>query len=249
MNTLFYSVLFATATLNPDYSITDKGVTYATRMQGIHNPPMLQNGYLTVSLPQTPNSGVSDRMEYVWVNEHDPNAPAFNNQSKYFGFRQQFLPGSPNIYQHTTWYQCWQGGSPTNKLSPPIEIIVPQSSDGTWKAQLLLRNDDTGHFYGQKPDPIILYSWTIVPGQWHDYVIKFRPDWTGNGNISLWIDGVKKRDFSGKVGYKPASLGGTPGALNTMQIKTGLYRHDGNPAIAAQWSIIKYANNYSQAAP
>src|SRR6266446_2718534 len=235
---------FDTAIINGSTSLTEGSSTFFTQKQGVFDTPVLfsDSAYghkgLQVSMPSSSNNNVSDRIEYIWVNENDSDAPAFDGQARYLGFTFQLMAGSvAPVVQNPLISQFWQGGSSTLKYSPPVylEFIL-----GTLNAQLCVKNDGTGKFLANPP--IIIWQGAINIGEWHRYIIRVLPNYTadygasksspvgalvnGNGEVRLWVDGVSVARFNGQVGYTPQSQGGDPVVLDTMRVKTGLYRHD-----------------------
>jgi hypothetical protein len=97
--------------------------------------------------------------------------------------------------------------------------------------------------------PIKLYDSTIPVDVWYTYVVGVRPGYDGTGHIDLWVNGVQVVNYTGKIGYKPYSVGGLPGTNDSLMVKSGVYRNRPNPNVTFGFDNIKYADNHSQAAP
>ena len=243
MGTIYEQFLFDSANINSDYSITESGVTCFTQVQGVYNAPVLvPNGTgksLQISMPVSANLSASDRIEYIWVPESSPNAPAFDGRAKFLAFAMQVIPGSSMpVLGNPVVTQFWQGGSSTYKYSPPVYLEIYQ---GTWELRLCIKNDDTGKFIANPP--IVAWPGAIPVGTMRSYALEVLPNYSGSGVVKLWIDGSSVAAYGGKVGYTPQSLGGDIYILDTMRVKTGLYRHDGNPAISTLWDAVKFSNS------
>jgi hypothetical protein len=88
-----YTVFCDSATIAgaPDYALTEGPNTYFTAHNGGFNPPSLfsSGAYagtrsLKISVPTTTTT---DRFEYEWVQDTDPNAPNFEDgKERYWGF-------------------------------------------------------------------------------------------------------------------------------------------------------------------
>ena len=236
----------------PDYSLTDGGVTYQAQKNGYYNPPILKNlagqkcPSLVLSAPNSPtginpDGSNTDRFEYIWVSEKASNAPAFNGVERTLSFTFKILDGSkPPSHQGDVIAQFWQGDGGAAKYSPPIYLFLtaPTISNGPWGLHLYIKNDATGKEITNPP--ISVYSGTVPVDTWMSVSISLRPDYTGNGYVSLSLNGVVVGDYTGNVGYTPQADGGSVGVFTTMRVKTGLYRPNGSPEESIGFNLISY---------
>jgi len=248
--TVWYQALFDTATINPNLSLSENGITFQIADVGSYNPPTLfTNGAysgqsLNISLPQSVyQSRVVDRFEYEWVQPADSNAPHFDGVMRYFGIRFKIISAQsqPPTNEGVIISQMWQG----SPYAPPIwiDIKAPGAAGSPWPNRLWIQNGTTGQ--RTTNHDINLYNGTIPEDVWTGFVLGVRPGWSGNGQIEFWVNGILVANFTGEVGYQPASQGGLPGTLDGLMIKSGAYRNSGNPPISFGFDNMKYGSSYS----
>jgi hypothetical protein len=252
--TVWYQALFDTATITPNLTLSENGITYSIANRGNYNPPSLfTNGAysgqsLNISLPKSvQKSGVVDRFEYEWVQPTNSNAPQFDGIMRYFGIRFKIVSAQTRLPTNggVILSQMWQG----SPYAPPIwiDIIAPANPKNPWPNRLWIQNGTTGQYTSNQG--IKLYSGTIPEDVWTLFVLGVRPGWNGNGEIRFWVNGNLVIDFNGQVGYQPVSQGGLPGTLDGLMIKSGAYRNSGNPPISFGFDNMKYGSSYSDVAP
>jgi hypothetical protein len=252
--TVWYQALFDTATINPNLTLSESGITYSIANVGNYNPPSLfTNGAysgqsLSISLPKSVHeSGVVDRFEYEWVQPTDSNAPHFDGVMRYFGIRFKIISAQTRMPTNggVIVSQMWQG----SPYAPPIRIdlIAPASPRSPWPNRLWMQNSSTGQYTYNLG--VNLYSGTMPEDVWTLFVLGVRPGWSGNGEIRFWVNGNLVIDYNGQVGYQPASQGGLPGTLDGLMVKSGAYRNSGNPRIGFGFDNMKYGSSYSDVAP
>jgi Polysaccharide lyase len=167
-------------------------------------------------------------------------------------FSDQFF-AQPNV--DLTLAQWWQGLAG----SPPVTLVETAKSPTAagFACDVLVRNNQTGGNPSAKVNHIPLGT-CKKDGLWHPFLIHIRADWSGNGLVEVWLDGLPKGSYSGNVGYQPGkcvTINGGPTCLNsevakpTLSAFYGLYRPRDTVAEQVFYSNIKFAYDRQSADP
>jgi autotransporter-associated beta strand protein len=254
-------------TINSDWSATEDGIHYDEVINGIPYEPWIAatqhfvgNASIGIQVPDGNDAnGTKQRFEYRIISNTESNAPHFNN-SRYCGFAFM-LSGYPPA-PITDSILIWQGfqGSP---WGAPAMLKFGVSSSAPYLIRMSIRNMTTGPD-SAFPEMQLWTNWMIYPNRWYSVGIFIQPCYNNsnvipgnntNGNIKLWIDGVKYVDWTGTIGYDPAqqytnSADGTvAGVDNGFDVKDGIYAPDANNGHTVFFDEIAVGTNFSDVYP
>jgi hypothetical protein len=240
-NTLFRIMTGDNTTINPDWTATENGYHFDIAENGTPSAPTISpihlygNYSIKIQVP-TDLSGNAERFEYKIAKATDSDGLHFDNY-RYCGFAFMLDSASAPFLNSTIFWQAWQG----NPWGPPCMLKFAKGSTAPYVIRLTIRNMTTGPD-SSVPD-IELWSDTVIyPGRWYNVEVYLKPDFTGNGNVKLWINSTLKLDWSGAIGYDTSAVSG---AYNGLDVKNGIYQPDANNGHTIYFDNIKFADTYA----
>lgn len=193
-------------------------------------------------------STIKERIEHKFANINDADATLFD-VGRYYGFAIKMDPSKWDDFSSSLiFFQAWQG----YPYNPPVSLkfMTQKNSNGDYRVKLAIRNDDTGPINGTEADAGSTY---LSKGVWHAVQVYLKPSYANaNGQITVWIDGTKTMDYTGKIGYTPdppVDDADTDFKYNGVVCKWGIYQPDPNTGHRLLFDEIKYGNTLSAVLP
>jgi polysaccharide lyase-like protein len=189
------------------------------------------------------NQNEKDRGELTLSLQSDANALTFGLR-QYVRFAFYVGTGSSAPENFMLIHQVWQYVNSPPGYSPPFAIYVRRDIANP-AAPIVLEfiAIDDSHI----ASPITFFTQQVVKGQWYDVTMQLQPAYTGSGltgQIAVWFNRVAGVDSPNITwlhdwGYKPDTMGGTPGVHNTFDIRVGVYRQKQRRRFAIFFDEIK----------
>ena len=181
--------------------LTDGGNTYHNGREGAGQVPELVtypvysgNYALRFSVPESTEE--KDRTEYGYYRGLPFGVVHYTSFAMYVPSDVP-IPESWHIF-----YQWWQ----FSPASPPMSLDFM----GNGNYSLVLRNDELS--YSQ------IYTSPLPRDVWIKFVFEYRFGLDGNGYVNLWVNGEKKLDYTGTIGWYSSEEN------YTLNEKFGIYR-------------------------
>lgn len=197
-------------------------------------------------------SGDVDKVNHRICSGNDSFALGFGGIKRYTGFALM-LPSwgfeIPEAGRKLMLAQWWQGAP----YGPPVRMEITNATTSSVTFRFWVLNNDTKG--NPSAVPIDIGGGTIPFDTWTTFVVMLIPDYTGSGQIKVWLNGTQIIGWVGKVGYDPATkpyTGDTSGIAYPNQkfdVFYGPYRDRQNKTHVAFFDEIKFTSTYSEAAP
>lgn len=270
--TLFQAISPADATFDSSGDLVENGVTYLAVYKPTTPPPAWvkpawisntggYNGDDALGFevdPQTPAAGSgtpTDKTQIRISHADDSSSLNFNGSTmtatRYLGFAL-YLPSTQvqaptkGIVQIAQW---WQGGP----YGPPLALGISgvSGNSATYKLQVL--NDMT--LGNPSSVPVILATGSIPFNSWNTFVTETTMGYNNNGNVQLWENGTLVVNWSGLVGYNPATIpynnppAGTNPPNSAFDVFVGPYRDEQSTQQVEYFDQMRWADSYASALP
>jgi hypothetical protein len=211
-------------TIADDWTASEGGMTFAVVKDGNPDKPWISSEHfagsasLAFTVPSD-DSGHKERVEYKLLPAADPQGLHFDN-ARYTAFAMKLEPTPQPFLGTAIFWQAWQGFP----WGPPVSLKFSAGNAAPYKIRLAIRNASIGTD-STVPDIELWSGDMIQPNKWYRFIAYVKPRPSGGGNVKLWIDGTKVLDWTGAIGYDPAT---TPKVENGLDLKAGLYQPDVN---------------------
>jgi hypothetical protein len=260
------------ATIDASGNLVEDGITYPVVYKPLPQPSWVRTPWISPSqwfpgeehaigmeIDQTENpaSDLTDKVNLTVCNGDQSFAPTFSNK-RYLGMAVEFpqdhfqtpSEGSSSVPSAEIFAQFWQG----SPYHPPVSLRIGGTDANGVDVQVWLFNDQTGGDPSASP---IIYDAGTVPWGWNTFVLMVIPDYTGAGQVKLWVNSTLIIDEEGiYVGYNPDSTGaynfgsGTPVEPNpAMNVYFGPYRVQQETTQQFFFDEIRLTDTYTEAVP
>jgi hypothetical protein len=254
------------AVINSDGSLTEASVTYPAIYKPTPQASWVQTPWLDSSLSYKGEqsvgmeidavssyaSGDVDKVNHRISSGNDSFALGFGNIKRYTGFALYLPSGEfeiPAAGRKLMLAQWWQG----SPYGPPLRLEVTNATTSAVTFRFWVLNNDT--LGNPSATPIDIGGGTIPFDAWTRFVVMLIPDYSGGGQIKVWVNGTQIITWAGKVGYDPTTkpyTGDTSSIAYPNQafdVFYGPYRDRQNKTHVVLYDEIKFASTYSEAAP
>jgi hypothetical protein len=257
------------AVINSDGSLTESGINYPVVFKPVPQASWVRTPWISPSQAYVgshsigmevdstinPSPTGTDKVNLTVCTGHDSFAPTFSNK-RYLGIEVEFPQAnfqSPNgAYPGGSFLfaQFWQGAP----YHPPVSLHVASADANGVDVQVWIFNDQTGG--APSSTPVVIDVGT-VPYGWNSVVMMVIPDYTGSGQVKLWVNGTQTVAWTGYVGYDPNSTsayhwgsGQTPVYPNqSFNVYYGPYRTQQETKQQMFFDEIRLTDTYSEAVP
>jgi hypothetical protein len=271
--TTFRHIDGVNTTIDPaTWDLTDNGVVYAVKTKPVLGTPGMKSPWLDSTDPYLPSTKAiafsidsgwpSDtfglqKLLYRLMKNDEPNAASvLNGATRFSGFALRFDPsyetqnGTAQPIGTMVW-QCWMGSG-----WPPLQLRTDES-EGRIRLHFVASNDNCRGEMNQYTSVLVLKEpsgadMVFRTGQWYRFVIEFRFDYKGTqGVVRTWVDdsATPAVDWSGQVGYTPASVGGQAGTQDSVDTDFGMYQSDTKTNHLVYFARVRYADSRTDADP
>jgi hypothetical protein len=179
-----------------------------------------------------------EKMLVNLVKVGDPFVPVWGSQ-KTIGFEVMLGSHYQVQSQHMQLSEWWQG----SPYGPPLEmLLIP----GTTQWAIGIENNANNTQQGNSPE-IILPGSTLKRDQWYHFAISVTPNYSGNGNVQVWLNGkLVINNSSYPIGYNPATgVGKRPGKpMNTFDVEVGMYRAANSNVAEIDFDDMRWGDTY-----
>lgn len=257
------------AIINPDLSLTARGITYTYGKKG--NPdlpevkrPNLKIGDHGIDYSVRSTYGLqgdgtgSDKSMHNLILTDDCNAPRFagdpNFQGDYFvGFSMKLMPDFNNVQNPSLlFFQLWQGGEQRPPLSFELQPYAPDVNVQRMRIRAINKTGLGSTPACQAHEQFLLQDYPLQLGQWYRFVVQARPSYLGSSQLGLlrvWVNETPILSWKGNWGYIPRPMNGCPSDASGMTISLGIYRaYNQNRQQNIIFENIKYATHRHQVA-
>jgi len=232
-------------TVNSDWSLTCNGVNYGTVIQGTPSKPWVDtndtfSGHACIKY-QTPTytDNLHERMENFLCRYNDPAGLNFTN-GRYIGYALKLADAGGGFQRGAIITQCWQGAP----WGPPVALVLGAGSSNPYPLDLCIRNITTGP--DSSTPPLHVWNGSLAVGGWHTVVLYVKPRLDSTGEIALWIDGAKKVDWHGQIGYNDTP---SPTPMTAFDTKFGIYQVGANYTHTLHFGEIRFGDSYASVNP
>ena len=231
-------------TIAADWTAMEGASHFAVVTDGNPSKPWISSAHavgsksLAFQVP-TDTSGHKQRVEYKIAQGTDQDGLHFDN-ARYTGFAFKLGASPAPFISSAIFFQAWQG----YPWGPPVSLKFAADSASPYRIKLAIRNPSIGPD-STVPDIELWSGATIEPDVWHTFLVYVEPRFAGNGHIKLWIDNTKVLDWTGAIGYDPTKV---KGAINGLDVKTGIYQPSTNNGHTFYFDQIVFATSYAAAA-
>ncbi|HEY9825753.1 MAG TPA: heparin lyase I family protein [Stenomitos sp.] len=257
------------AVINPDLSLTARGITYTYGKKGNPNLPQVNRpnlkladhgiDYRVNSTFGMPGDGTgSDKSMHNLILTDDCNAPRFagdpNFQGNYFvGFSMKLMPDFNNVQNPSLlFFQFWQGGEQHPPLSFELQPYAPDVNVQRMRIRTINKTGLGSTPACQSREQFLLQDYPLQLGQWYRFVVQARPSYLGSsqtGLLKVWVNDTPILSWKGYWGYIPRPMNGCPSDASGMTISLGIYRaYNQNRQQNIVFENIKYATQRHQVA-
>jgi hypothetical protein len=207
-----------------DWRASEAGATFDVVTDGAPAKPWISsehfagNASLGFRVPSD-LSGHKQRVEYKLLKASDADGLHFDN-ARYSAFAFKLAADNAPFLGTTIFWQAWQGFP----YGPPVSLKFGAGDKPPYRIRLAIRNASTGPD-SAIPDVELWSASLIAPDTWYAVIAYVKPRLDGSGAVKLWIDGTKYVDWTGSIGYDPASVSG---AYDGLDLKFGIYQPGAN---------------------
>jgi hypothetical protein len=253
------------AVINSDGSLTESGVNFACIYKPTPQATWVRTPWISPSQAYVGSHAIGmeidpvasylstdvDKVNHRISSGNDTFALGFGIK-RYTGFALK-LPSAnfqiPEAGRKLMLAQWWQGAP----YGPPVRFEITNATTSTVTFRVWLLNNDT--LGNPSAIPIDVGGGTIPFDTWTTFVVMLIPDYTGSGQIKVWLNGTQIVSWVGKVGYDPATkpyTGDTSGIAYPnlkFDVFYGPYRDRQNRKHQVFFDEVKFADTYAEAAP
>jgi len=182
-------------------------------------------------------SGARQRFEYKIAQAADSSGLHFDN-ARYSGFVFKIGGTAAPFLSSALIWQAHQGAP----YSPPVQLSIRGSSP-PFQLRMAVHNMATGS--GDKD--IEVFSENIIqPNTWYRVQVYVKPRYNSEGTLKLWINGVRRLEWTGSIGYDPSKYSGSHKGLD---IKNGIYQPHANNGHLFYFDQIKFGSTFVSVQP
>jgi hypothetical protein len=253
------------AVINSDGSLTESGVTYACIYKPVPQASWVRTPWLSpsqhyvgahaigmeIDSSSDPTTPTVDKVNHRLCSGNDSFALTWGVK-RYTGFALE-LPSAnfqiPLAGKKLMLAQWWQG----SPYGPPVRIAITNDTTSVVTFRVWVLNNDT--LGNPSSVPIDIGGGTIPFDTWTTFVVMLIPDYTGSGQIKVWLNGTQIIYWTGKVGYDPSTIPynnpppGTNPPNNSFDVFYGPYRDRQTTKQQVFYDEIKFADTFSEASP